>query len=91
MVSLCKTKTSTSHTCNKHLFRDLLDDLECGVSVNYSSLVKVSSTRLAMADGIGGLILEGVCPKKKSRRELQLGSDLRVIRDAQIILCDIFG
>jgi hypothetical protein len=43
-----------------------------------------------MSDEIGGLILEGVCPKK-GRRELLHGVNLRVIRDAQISLYDIFG
>jgi hypothetical protein len=36
-----------------------------------------------MADGIGSLILEGVCPKRRGRRELLPGVNLPVIHDAR--------
>ena len=41
------------------------------------------------ADEICSLILEGFCPKRMVWQELLPGVNLRVIRDAQIILCDI--
>ena len=53
--------------------------------------MKGSSTRQAIADGISYLILEGFCPKKKCGDKCSLEVNLRVIRDAQIGLCDIFG
>ena len=60
-------------------------------SENYGSLV--GKLDQAIVDGISCLILEGFRPKKEKEgpRELLSGVNLRVIRVAQISLCDIFG
>jgi hypothetical protein len=44
-----------------------------------------------MSDEISGLILEDFRLKNGGGQELQHAANLRVIRDAQISLCDIFG
>jgi len=58
-------------------------------SENYGSLV--GKLDQATVDGIRCLILEGFRPKKEGAARIAVWRELRVIRDAQISLCDIFG
>jgi len=44
-----------------------------------------------MSDEISGLILEDFRLKNGGGQELQHRANLRAIRDAQILFCDIFG